>query len=168
MAYPNEEDKTMVFSFGSLACEGAPSAREYTIYEAPGKSENTARGRADILLIVTALLAAALSVLLLVAALMGQARLTELNDQAVMTGKEIGELRREQTELRIRYEETFDLEEIEEYATVTLGMQKPGNEQIDYADPVVPDQVTVLAKENGLDLSVYCRAVIDSLGACFH
>lgn len=170
MAYRSEDEKTTVFTFGNLAYEGAAvsHAQKYAPQEMPRVAAERVPSRSHILLVVTAVLAVALSVLLFVAALMGQARLTELNDQAVSTAREIGELRREQTELRVRYEETFDLETIENYATVTLGMQKPGNDQFDFATPAVPDQVTVLAKENGLSLSSCWSAILDTLGACFH
>ena len=169
MAYRSDEEKTAVFTFGNLAYKGteetyAPAFRSRETREETVK----AASRPHVLLVVTVVLAVSLAVLLLVASLMGQARLTELNDQTVLAAQEIGELRKEQTELRISYEETFDLAEIEAYATGALGMQRPRSDQIDYVTNTVPDQVTVLKGEKGLKLSECWNAVIDTLGVCFH
>jgi hypothetical protein len=123
------EEKTAVFSFGSLACEPEPrsydvdeptrelplisgrfAGREWVAedlrreYEQKKTAQRTRPARRNAVLAAAGCFAAAA---LLVGALMGQTRLTAMNDEAVAVSEEITVLQREQNALRIRYEQTL-------------------------------------------------------------
>ena len=117
---------------------------------------------------VTMLLGAALGVILLITALLGQSRLNVINDEANALQSEIGALREEQTDLRIRYETALDLDYTEQYAADTLGMLRPGAEQIVYSEASLPDRATVLHIRRGHALRHIWESIIDTVGECFH
>lgn len=130
---------------------------------AAARSRPRRRAGKDFLLALCAVLAAGL----LVAALFGRIRLTALNDEAVKTSTAIETLCTEQTKLLIRYEETFDLARVEEYAVDQLGMQRPRGDQIRYLDAQRPDRVTLFPENREQTLSERVFAFIDTIGACF-
>ena len=78
--------------------------------------------------------------------LMAKIQLTEVTDQAVSLETQLTELEVAQNRLLIDYESAFNLTEIEEYATTSLGMQRPREDQIYYLDSTVPDKAVVIEK----------------------
>lgn len=94
------------------------------------------------LAIVGALCAAVMVIFLL----MARIQLTEVTDQAVALEQQLTELEVAQNRLLIDYESAFNLTEIEEYATTTLGMQRPREDQIFYLDSTVPDKAVIIEK----------------------
>lgn len=83
--------------------------------------------------------------LMLVICLSAQIRLLDISTQSAKLESQLGDLLTEQTKLKIAYESAFNYSEVEEYATKTLGMQKPQADQICYIDTASPDRTEVLA-----------------------
>ena len=71
-----------------------------------------------------------LVVFVAVLSLLANVRLTALSTQTVELSRQLEEIREENSVLRIRYENTFHLNEIEEYAVSTLGMTRLNESQI--------------------------------------
>ncbi len=94
------------------------------------------------LAIVGTLCAAVMVVFLL----MARIQLTEATDQAVALEQQLTELEVAQNRLLIDYESAFNLTEIEKYATTTLGMQRPREDQIFYLDSTVPNKAVIIEK----------------------
>jgi len=90
----------------------------------------------------------AVAAVLLVFVLLSYVRLTQITDSSANLKNKIGTLEQEQTNLRIKYESVFDLNEIEEYAITALGMVKVDNSQISYLDAGAEDKAVILKEEN--------------------
>ena len=173
------DDRTVVF--GSLAYDLTRRAPDRDEYARPARQpdrqpepaaapaprpqnrEKNARHTAAALC-----LGCATAGILLVTALFGQMRLTALNDRAVAAEAQAETLRARQTMLRIQYEETFDLAQIEDYAVNELGMQRPRSDQICYVEADAPDKATVLAGSGAENAGERVFAFLDTIGACFH
>ena len=82
---------------------------------------------------------------LFVIAIMAQAQLVGISAESVSLQNELAELEDTQTRLKIRYESAFNMSDIEEYATRSLGMQKPRADQICYIDTSASDKAVVIA-----------------------
>lgn len=164
------EDKTSVYSFGNLACDHLQTVRSKDAYAEPASRTETPPVPEDRnpLAAVTLLLGIALGVVLLVTALLGQSRMTAMNDEAAALSSEITALREEQTVLRIEYEKTRNLRHAEQYAAETLGMSRPGGDQIVYLEAAMPDKATVLNVRRGQGLAHLWEELIDTVGECFH
>ena len=93
-------------------------------------------------LTIVGMLAAAF---LVVIAILAQAQIVGISSQSVALQQQLSELEEQQSKLRIAYESAFNMAEIEEYATNTLGMQKPRADQIFYIDTSSPDKAVVIA-----------------------
>ena len=153
--------------FGNLAYDLdtlTPEAEEYAPEPAPVRELPQAVRRRSPSVPAGLVIGAVFAGALLVAALLGRVHLTAMNDQAVELTEQVQALETEQAILRIRYEETFNLEEIERVATGELGMQPPRSDPICYVSGQLPDQATVLAapEENG-----FLKRITDAVGACF-
>ncbi|MCD8002078.1 MAG: hypothetical protein LUE95_05790 [Oscillospiraceae bacterium] len=81
---------------------------------------------------------------LLVTGIVARVQLLNISATSVELEEQLGTLQEEQTKLRIFYESAFNLSEIEEYATSSLGMQKPSTDQINYIDTSSPDRAAVV------------------------
>ncbi|MBR1496369.1 MAG: hypothetical protein IJ617_01945 [Oscillospiraceae bacterium] len=91
---------------------------------------------------------------LFVAAMTAQTRLLEISERSAALQSRIEELETEQARLRIAREGALNLAEIEAYATGTLGMRKPGEDQIKYIGLPSPDRAELpqkKARENFVD-----------------
>lgn len=83
---------------------------------------------------------------LFVIAIMAQAQLVGISAESVSLQNELAALEDTQTKLKIRYESAFNMSDIEDYATESLGMQKPRADQIYYIDTSAPDKAVVIAE----------------------
>ena len=86
---------------------------------------------------------------MLVFALIAKIQLTVITDRTVALESELATLSLEQNRLLIEYESVFNRSEIEEYATGTLGMQRPSEEQTVYLNSSAPDKAVVLESGKG-------------------
>jgi cell division protein FtsL len=89
-----------------------------------------------------------IAAVLLVFSLMGRVQLVMASDEASALSAQLSELREDQSRLLISYESTFDLNEVEEYAKNTLGMQKAQSDQVYYIGGDTPDKAVVLAGDD--------------------
>jgi len=81
---------------------------------------------------------------LLVFMLTSYIQLTAISDEMVAMEAQLHELKLQKDKLLISYESAFNLAEIEEYAILELGMQKPRSDQVFYVDEFSPDLAVVL------------------------
>jgi cell division protein FtsL len=90
----------------------------------------------------------ALFAVMMVFVLLARVQLTQISDETAKIETKISELSEEEARLRIEYERTFNLTEIEEYATKKLGMIRQGSDSVtflamtnvDRAEILVPDE----------------------------
>lgn len=129
---------------GSLAYDFRPNGWE-NAGEYSGKTEAKqkikTKGRAGVS--PALFISVALSITMLIAALMCSAELVVLSEEIYTIEKKIDELEQEQTRLKVEHGFLYSPDEIERYAIEMLGMQKPSSEQIVYInvpEPVVPVQ----------------------------
>ena len=85
---------------------------------------------------------------LMVFVLMAKVSFTAVSDEAVALESQLADLKVEQTRLLIEYESAFNMTEIEQYATATLGMQRPRNEQVYYLNSSVPDKAVIIENQS--------------------
>ena len=180
-------EKTAVFSFGSLDIAEEPrsydldeptrelpliagrfAGREWTaesVQPAPvvKKTEGDNRAFRRTVGLVAAAMAA---VALMVGSLMGQAKLVDLNEQAVTASTEIAALRTEQNTLLLHLEESNPAAELnsipETFETrlfdeiLTAGVENTGE-----------DKATVLNIRHGRELGYLWESFVDTLGESF-
>lgn len=103
---------------------------------------------------------------LFVNGIMAQVQLFGVSSDSVGLQSQLTELEKEQNKLRIAYESAFNLAEIEEYATASLGMQKPSADQIFYIDTSAPDKAVVVAS-SGDSFADKAADFISGIGAYF-
>ena len=115
----------------------------------------------------SAILGILVAAFLFVTGITAQVRLLGVSGQSVELEAKLSELEEQQAKLRIRYESAFNLAEIEEYATGSLGMQKPNANQIAYIDTSAPDKAVVI--DDGSDEGFVDRVsdFLSGLGAYF-
>ena len=168
------EQKTAVFSFGSLAAEeprsydvdeptrelpliaGRFAGREWDVEELRQEEERKVeerRSRRSRPWLAPAVSAAA-ALVLLVGSLTGQAALLDVNEKTASAEKEIAVIRWEQDALRL------------EYARSGLALEVDGTR----AEPVGTreDKATVLGVRRGHELQHFWNRVVDALGESFH
>ena len=85
---------------------------------------------------------------LAVALIMSYIELNTIANQSYELKEELETLQIEETRLMIEYESTFQLDEIEEYATNMLGMVRADNDQIKYLDNRAEDQAVMLSESS--------------------
>lgn len=95
-----------------------------------------------------AIIGFACAAVLLIFMLMSHIQLTEVTNEAVDLENSLSELKTEQNRLLIKYEEAFNLTEVENYAIDQLGMIRPRNDQITYIDSTVPDKAVVISPDD--------------------
>lgn len=114
-----------------------------------------------------ALLGGMASVLLFVIALMANIQLMTVSSTSVALQSQLNELEESQAKLRIAYESAFNLTEIEEYATKSLGMQKPRADQIYYIDTSSPDKAAIIASSTEVSFVDKVADFISGIGEYF-
>lgn len=101
---------------------------------------------------------------LMVLILMANVQLTAINSEASGLRDQLTAAKEAESRLAIKYENTFDLASIEEYAVNVLGMQKVAEEQINVLESVKTDKAVVLAgddKSNGGILRTALAGVLE-------
>ena len=169
------EQKTAVFSFGSLAVEeprsydvdeptrelpliaGRFAGREWDVEELRQEEEErkveerrSRRSRHWLGPVVSAVAA----VVLLLGSLTGQAALLDVNEKAASAEKEIAVIRREQDALRLEYARSGLALEVDGTRTEPVGTRE--------------DKATVLGVRRGHELQHFWNRVVDALGESFH
>ncbi len=74
-------------------------------------------------------------------------KLNTLSDQSAAMVVQLQELKADQTRLKIKYESTFDLAEVETYAKTVLGMVKAGADQTTFVRSTEGDRAQVLTEQ---------------------
>ena len=110
----------------------------------------------------------AVAAFLFVIAIMAQAQLVGISAESVSLQNELTQLEEQQAKLRIRYESAFNMSDIEEYATKSIGMQKPHADQIFYIDTSAPDKAVVIADSGETGFVDKVSDFISGFGAYFH
>lgn len=91
--------------------------------------------------------------------LSGQMQLTELTAEASEQSDLLNELQSENVSLTTKQMNSMNMDEVEQYASDTLGMVKLDNSQIEYVELTNPDLVTVA--DDGLSLRRVFKALVD-------
>lgn len=107
------------------------------------------------------------AMLLLVGSLIGQAKLTAMNDELVAVSAQIAELRSKERTLRVQTEESESLAAVERYAVDTLGMHAPRLDQRNAGTAEPADRATVLNVRRGEGLRHIWESFLDTLVECF-
>ena len=115
----------------------------------------------------TAILGVLVAAFLMISGITAQVQLLAVSNQSVELQTKLEELKVRQAKLRIGYESAFNLAEIEEYATETLGMQKPNANQIAYIDTSSPDKAVVVDDGSGDNFVDRVSDFLTGLGAYF-
>jgi len=89
----------------------------------------------------------AAAVVLVVFVLLAYINYTDVSAATVQLEERLAELVEEERHLTVRYEETFDITEIEAYATGVLGMSKPADDQIVNLGLTAEDKAVVLSED---------------------
>lgn len=113
------------------------------------------------------LIGVAVAAFVFVIGIMAQIQLFEVSSQNVALQSQLSVLEEDQAKLRISYESAFNLAEIEEYATASLGMQRPSADQIFYIDTSAPDKALVLSDGGGDSFAERVADFLSGLGAYF-
>ena len=77
-------------------------------------------------------------------------RLNTLSDESASMVRELQELKAEHNRLKIQYESTFDLAEVETYAKSALGMVKAGADQTTFVRSTEGDKAQILGDQGFL------------------
>ena len=104
---------------------------------------------------------------LFVTGITAQVQLFTISGESVALEAKLSELEEHQAKLRIAYESSFNLAEIEEYAITSLGMQKPTADQITYIDTSAPDKAVVIADGSGDGFVDRTADFLSGIGAYF-
>jgi len=84
------------------------------------------------------------AVLLLLLVVMGYVQMAEVSYESATLQQELAELNTAEARLKIKYESTFDLDTIEQYAVSELGMVPAANSQVYYINSSAPDRAEIL------------------------
>ncbi len=107
------------------------------------KAKTRAKGKAAVA--PFGVLGFAAAAVMLVMVLMGYVQLTKISAEASSLQKKITDLKNTEARLKIKYESTFDLSKVEEYATGRLGMVPVTNSQIYYVKSAAPDKAEIIS-----------------------
>lgn len=105
-----------------------------------------------------------LSAVILVASLLVQVKLTEATDENVSLRKKLSELCDENTRLKIEYESSVSLPELEEYAKTVLGMQNPQSETTVKSEVPVRDKAEILRPTAKTDAEKLVSSIMEYSG----
>lgn len=100
---------------------------------------------------------------LMVLVLMAYVQLTAINSEATALRNQLAEAREAEAQLEIKYENVFDLENVEEYAVNTLGMVKLADDQITVLENMRADKAEMLSNNgrSGGVLRMMLTAVLE-------
>lgn len=104
---------------------------------------------------------------LTVNAISAQVGLVGVSGENVELQSKLKDLEQENTRLRIEYERSFNLAEVEEYAVETLGMRKPTANQVTYIDTSAPDRAVVISAEGDDTLVDRIADFLSGIGSYF-
>ena len=90
------------------------------------------------------ILSSVLAVIILAASVAARIELTKANDKNAELKQTLAELSEENTRLKIEYESSINLPELEDYAKNVLGMQKPESEKIIEINVETRDKAIIL------------------------
>lgn len=86
----------------------------------------------------------AAAALLLFLVVMGYVQMAAVSYESADLQAELSELNTAEARLMIKYESTFDLDKIEQYAVSELGMVSAANSQVYYINSSAPDKAEIL------------------------
>jgi len=86
----------------------------------------------------------AVAAVLLFLVVMGYVQMAAISYESAQLQQELAELNEEEARLRIKYESTFDLDKIEQFAVNELGMVPAANSQVYYINSSAPDKAEIL------------------------
>ena len=86
----------------------------------------------------------AVAALLLFLVVMGYVQMAALSYESASLQEQLTELNEAEARLKIKYEGTFDLDRIEQYAVSELGMVPAANSQVYYVNSLAPDRAEIL------------------------
>jgi len=86
----------------------------------------------------------AVAAALLFLVVMGYVQMAAISYESAQLQQQLDELNEEEARLRIKYESTFDLDKIEQYAVNELGMVPASNTQVYYINSSAPDRAEIL------------------------
>jgi len=129
--------------------------REYVRTRTKAHTAARAKTQASAGVSVFSVLGIMLSVVLIGCVLMGYVTLASISQDTSVMKDRIMELTETQQQLTASYESTFNLTEIEQYATSKLGMSQLGSDQITYLSTNKSDSAVILTAtaDNGNVLS---------------
>lgn len=132
----------------SYAAPRTPTARPETRERTETARRVRSQRRSRQSIAPTAIIGLVAAAFLFVTGITAQVNLLRVSNESVELESRLRELKEEEAKLRIAYESAFNLAEIEEYATLRLGMQKPNTSQIAYIDTSAPDKAVVVTEED--------------------
>lgn len=88
---------------------------------------------------------------MLILVLLAYVSYNEVSYETVQLQSKLDELNEQERKLRIAYEDAFDVNEVEEYATTVLGMSKPSEDQISTVETMAEDKITILGSDDADD-----------------
>lgn len=89
----------------------------------------------------------ALFAVMMVFVLLARVQLTQISDETAKIESKISKLSEEEARLKIEYESTFNLTEIEKYATKKLGMIRQGSDSVTFLEMTNVDRAEILVPE---------------------
>ena len=84
---------------------------------------------------------------LMVYVLLARVQLTQISDETAKIESKIAELSEEEARLKIEYESTFNLTEIEKYATKKLGMVRQSSDSVTFLEMTNVDRAEILVPD---------------------
>ncbi len=84
---------------------------------------------------------------MMVFVLLARLQLTEISDETARIESRIADLSEVEARLKIEYEKTFNLTEIEKYATKKLGMIRQGSDSVTFLSMTNVDRAEILVPE---------------------
>ncbi len=164
-----EEDYFGTADFYGTAAPALDRPEEFPLEEeqvvARPKTTVRPRTRTKLRVPVFALLGWAVVVILMTSLILSYIELNSLADETYSINREIAQLQEERTKLKIKYESTFKLDQIEQYATNIIGMVPADNSQIRYLNDQAEDQAVILSKETGF--TTWLRNTVTALAEYF-
>jgi len=112
----------------------------------------------------TAVIGMLIAGVLLVTMIMAKAQLMTISMESASLTSQLAAANTQQAKLQVTYETAFNFSEIEEYATKTLGMQKPSADQIIYLDTAATDRAFVIEDTGSLSAFDKFADFISSIG----
>ncbi len=88
------------------------------------------------------------AVVLIVFVLLAHVRYTEVTNDTVKLQSQLTKLNEQERKLKISYENAFDVNQVEQYATQKLGMSKPTESQIGTISATAKDKAVVADGQN--------------------